>query len=431
MAAGQISQLRWRIQELSRQVWVRVTAFAVLGAFTAVAGFALKGFIPDDLPAKIGADAIEAILQILASSMLAVTTFSLSILSAAYSAAGTTATPRAVPLLVGDSVSQTVLATFIGAFLFSLVSIILLKTEIYGESGRLVLFAVTILVVLVVVVSLLRWIDQLGRLGRVGDTLERVFEAADESFRERLESPWLGANPLRGDPPMEAVPVCSQLVGYLQHCDIPALDKIADENGLLIYVTATPGDFLHPALPAMHVLGLPAAEEARDDLCEDLRGCLTIRDSRDFRQDPRFGLQVLSEIGQRALSPSVNDPGTAKIAVGLIFRVLGNWREIIEPAVEFPRLYVPSLVVLDLMEESLMPIAWDGGDNPQVQMTLRQMLLGLAKLSPSVFAEAAAILSVRMSEVTGDRVAHEPHASRIAEVHKEIADIAQCDSKSR
>ena len=91
MATGQqVGQLRWRLQELSQRVWVRVTAFAVLGVMTAVAGFAVKGLIPGDLPAKIGADAIESILQILASSMLAVTTFSLSILTAAYAAAGRT-----------------------------------------------------------------------------------------------------------------------------------------------------------------------------------------------------------------------------------------------------------------------------------------------------------------------------------------------------
>jgi uncharacterized membrane protein len=32
---------------------------------------------------------------------------------------------------------------------------------------------------------------------------------------------------------------------------------------------------------------------------------------RYFEEDPRFGLITLSEIASRALSPAVNDPGTA------------------------------------------------------------------------------------------------------------------------
>ncbi len=69
------------------------------------------------------------------------------------------------------------LATFIGSFLFSLVGIIALITGAYGETGRLVLFLVTIGVIILVVVTLLRWIDHLSRLGSVTETTERVEKA--------------------------------------------------------------------------------------------------------------------------------------------------------------------------------------------------------------------------------------------------------------
>ncbi len=395
---------------------------------TAVAGFAVKGLIPGDLPAKIGADAIESILQILASSMLAVTTFSLSILTAAYAAAGRTATPRAVPLLVSDSVSQTVLATFIGAFVFSLVSIILLKTEIYGESGRLILFAVTLLVVLIVIASLLRWIDRLGRLGRVGDTLVRVSHTAEEAFCKRLEAPWLGANPLRGAVPERAVPIFVDRVGHVQHCDIPALSRIAEENELLIYLEATPGDFIHPAAAALHVEGLPADPDKAGSLRDKLCGCLTIRDRRDFRQDPRFGLQVLSEIAQRALSPAVNDPGTANLAAEQIFKVLSNWRDETAPVVEFRRLFIPSLTASNLLEDAFLPIARDGADNWQVQRKLQNLLLGLSRLAPGIFAKVASDLSAQMLAMQGDRVANAPQAGELTEISQDIAVIAQSSS---
>lgn len=66
---------------------------------------------------KVGAEAVDNILNILASSMLAVTTFSLSIMVTAYGSATTNVTPRATRLVVEDVTTQNVLATFIGSFL--------------------------------------------------------------------------------------------------------------------------------------------------------------------------------------------------------------------------------------------------------------------------------------------------------------------------
>lgn len=418
-------QLRWRLTQLFRKVWVRVTAFAVLGVLTALAGFALKGFIPSDLPAKIGADAIEAILQILASSMLAVTTFSLSILTAAYAAAGTTATPRAVHLLVSDSASQTVLATFIGAFLFSLVSIIILKTGIYGESGRLVLFAVTVLVVLIIVVSLLRWIELLSQLGRVGDTLKRIETAADRALALHLKSPWLGGNPMIGAPPVDAQPVLSDANGFLQHCDTAKLSDMASEAGIEVYLAVRPGDFLHLAAPAFHIRPQPADEEAAEALRKRLLGTLTIAANRSFDQDPRFGLSVLSESAQRALSPGINDPGTAKQAVTHILQVLSQWRTPIQPQVQYPRLFVPTLGAHELLVESLLPIGRDGAADYWVHVGLQQALLALAQISPQVFSKAAADLSRDLLKLSDGNLLLPEQRTSLKDLSAWALDVAQ------
>ncbi len=72
--------------------------------------------IPESISVKVGAEAVDNILNILASSMLAVTTFSLSIMVTAYGSATTNVTPRATRLVVEDVTTQNVLATFIGSF---------------------------------------------------------------------------------------------------------------------------------------------------------------------------------------------------------------------------------------------------------------------------------------------------------------------------
>lgn len=162
-----ISKWQWLLTQLTRTLWLRASLFAVLAIVTALIAIPAQSLIHSPLPFEIGAEAVRGILNILASSMLAVTTFSLSVMVSAYAAASSSATPRATQLVRQDTTTQNVLATFIGSFLFSLVGIIALSTDIYGENGRLILFTVTIGVIILIVVTILRWIEHLSLLGRL------------------------------------------------------------------------------------------------------------------------------------------------------------------------------------------------------------------------------------------------------------------------
>jgi uncharacterized membrane protein len=128
--------LRMPVLRITRRLWFRSELYGVLAIATALAGTFAKFLIPAGLTTKIGAAAVGNILGILASSMLAVTTFSLSTMVAAYSAASSNATPRSFSLLIEDSGSQRARATFIGAFLFSIVGLIARSTMVIHEHLR-------------------------------------------------------------------------------------------------------------------------------------------------------------------------------------------------------------------------------------------------------------------------------------------------------
>lgn len=73
---------------------------------------------------------------------------------------------------------------------------------------------------------------------------------------------------------------------------------------------------------------------------------------RSFDQNPRFGVIVLSEIVSRALSPAVNDPGTAIGVIGRLVRILSSWTECTESAVDYPAAYVPPLLPGEIMYDA-------------------------------------------------------------------------------
>lgn len=381
-----VERWKWFLIRISKRPWFRASLYSVLGIASALIALVVAPYIPDEVPTKIGSNAVDNILGVLASSMLAVTTFSLSIMVAAYGSATNNVTPRAISLLVEDPTTQNTLSTFVGSFIFSLVGIIALSTGLYGENGRVVLFAATIIVVMLVVYALLRWIDQLSGLGRVAETTARVEKAATQALCQRMEQPFLGGRPLEVDPRAlpGARPLYPQKIGFVQHIDMPALGELTKSEDSAVYICVLPGLFVEPTQPIAWIVGI-------DEDCDGgLRDAFVIGAQRTFDRDPRYGIIVMAEVASRALSPAINDQGTAVDVIGRGVRVLSHLsRPTPQEDPKFDRVFAPGLRVEDMLDDFFTPIARDGAAIIEVCIRLQQALASLGRLGDATVALAA------------------------------------------
>lgn len=380
---------KWRILllRITRQLWFRSALYGAFGVVSALIGAVAKPLIPESVAAQIGVSSVGNILGILASSMLAVTTFSLSTMVAAYAAASSNATPRASTLLIEDSGSQGALATFIGAFLFSIVGLIALSTGIYGNSGRLILFAATILMIVMIVVTLLRWINQLSRLGRVSETIDRVERATREAMKTLAAAPYLHASPWK-EPPPDASSIFSATIGYVTYIDAGRLHELTEEADIDLWADAAAGDFITPNQNVAR-----SSRQVDAKMARRIADAFVIEDRPDFRQDPRFGLVVLTEIAQRALSPAVNDPGTAIDVIGTTTRLMCGWAQarqsVRELDIKYPRVHVRALDERHFFEDVYARLARDGAGLLEVATYLQHSLETLGRQNCPEYREAA------------------------------------------
>lgn len=392
--------LRWQyaFKQIGNRLWFRASLFVLLGIAAALVAVISDPLIPQHLPTRIGSDAVGPILNILASSMLAVTTFSLSIMVGAFGAASSNLTPRSTKLLMEDATTQNVLAVFIGTFLFSIVGIAALNTGYYNEKARFVLFVFSICVIALVTFTILRWIDYLARLGRVGETTERVERAASKAIDSRLGNPYLGGHhdAAVSDLHIKAgVAVFARDTGYVKTVDMSAMQAAAKALDTDICLRALPGSLVHPAYALAIILppenNRVASTHSLDQhrQCEEkIRKAFIIGSERSYDQDPRFGLIVLSEIASRALSAAVNDPGTAIDVIGrgmrLIFRWIEKQAEPDNGGVAYENIYVPEITISDLFDDLFAPIARDGASAFEVQIRLQKALLALATAGDAI-----------------------------------------------
>ncbi len=385
-----VDRLRFLINRLRERLWVRPLAVCLLSVGAAfVAKLAddtgLAQFMPEIVP-----DSVESLLSIMASSMLVIATFSVASMVSAYASASSTATPRSFSLVVADDVSQNALSTFVGAFIFSIVALTAVKNAYFDKAGLFILFILTATVFGMVIITFVRWVDRIARLGRLGSTTDKVENATANALKRRLNAPTLHGMPADGSQ-ARGHPIFAMALGYVQHIDIAAIQVWAEDNNSRVVVAALPGTFAAPDRALAYVSPWSDRQSGIDytPVVESFQ----IGNDRLFEDDPRFGLVVLSEIAGRALSPAVNDPGTAISIIGALLRLFALWNDHPDggndETPKYDRVVVPRISVRDMFDDAFTAIARDGAGAVEVSVRLQKALGTLASIGHPEMRDAA------------------------------------------
>ncbi|MEQ9617207.1 MAG: DUF2254 domain-containing protein [Phycisphaerales bacterium] len=385
-----IDRIKFLVNRLREKLWIRpllMCIFSLIGVFLAkgIETTALSSRMP-----SIKEDSVETLLMTLVGSMLVIATFAVGSMVSSFASAASTATPRTFPLVLADDMSQNALSIFIGAFIFGLVSIVFVKNDFYGDAGLTALFVLTVITFAIVILTFVRWIDSIARLGRLGATIDKTRVATEVALQRRRLAPTLGCR-MSSPEHKTGRAVAPSSIGYVQRIDVASLQNYAKINQIRIAIRSLPGTFAAPDVTLAHVLP-DGGDVSKVDL-ETIQNAFVIGDRRTFDEDPRFGLVVLSEIAGRALSPAVNDPGTAIDIIGTFVRLFSAWSAPVEedergPCM-FDRIEAPSLSADDMFDDAFTSVARDGAGVIEVAARLQKALRSLASIDNPEIRKAA------------------------------------------
>lgn len=389
------------VLQFTRRLWVRVVGLSALSLLAVAIAPVLGPVLPWEASDRFDADAIRPILNLLSSAMLVVTTFSLNVMVSAYRNAAGEATPRAYRLLLEDTTTQTVLATFTGAFIYSLLTLILLNAGVYDGKATLVVFGFSVFVVVLIILAILRWIDHLSALGNMDHTMQTIEDRAAGVLKARQSAPAMGARAVTADQPLPegAQPIVADRTGYVRFIDVGKLQEVMEDLDGNLRLAVRPGGFVARGEVLAHVSrGSADRDTDTSDTDKALRGAFDIGALRSFDQDPRYGLTVLAEIGVRALSPGVNDPGTAIEAVHRIERLLWDHGGVTggpaapdtpDEELPCPRVEAVPFAADALVRTALGPFARHAGDELDMLRHLASCCARLARHGDAELATAA------------------------------------------
>jgi uncharacterized membrane protein len=165
--------------------------------------------------------------------------------------------------------------------------------------------------------------------------------------------------------------------------DLQGLVRLGTRYDCVIELVPQVGDFVAPGNPLFRIHG--GADVPADTLCQ----CIAFGAERTLEQDPAFAFRVMVDIASKALSPAINDPTTAVLAIDQIHHLLrhvGNRRldnEQVHDRAGRVRLLYRTPEWEDFVTLAVTEIRHFGGASIQVVRRLRAMLEDLiANLPP-------------------------------------------------
>jgi uncharacterized membrane protein len=326
----------------------------------------------------------RAVLGMMASSMFTFIVFVSSALLVAVQLASSQLTPRIIGIVFKDPITRASLTVFVFTFTFSLAALVRVTTTVPVLTAHLASYSC-----LASLGVFLFLIDHVGKSLRPSGALWAVSSLGREVIegvypRRLAESPGTarGPAPVPGGEPSGTI--TNHRDGVVLAFDIPGLVSLAEQNHCVIELVPQVGDFIAIGDPLFRVFQKGGATPP----ASALRQSVAVGQERTLEQDPAFAFRIIVDVASKGLSPAINDPTTAVLALDQIHHLLRNigGRRLDDgrvcDATGQLRLVYRTPDWVDFVRLAVTEIRQFGGESIQVARRLRAMLENLIQTLP-------------------------------------------------
>jgi uncharacterized membrane protein len=405
---------RYRVRHyVTNSIWIvpllsmaaALAAVPVLHRFEAALGWESEGNV----------ETVRVLLGTVASSLFTFIVFVSSALLIAVQLASAQLSPRVIGIVFKDPVMKFSLTLFVFVFTFSLAVLVRIDTTVPQLTARMSAygFVLSLGVFLFLIDHVGKALRPSGALRAVALLGRNVIESVYP--KQLIDLPEAAQNPVHGlgDPSRM---ISSMKDGVILACDVTGLATLAERADCILEMVPQVGDFVAVGDPLFRIFrGGAELTPGR------LRQMVAIGQERTLEQDPTFAFRILVDVASKGLSPAINDPTTAVLAIDQIHHLLRNvgQRHLDDERVRdrsgHLRLIYRTPGWEDFVHLAVTEIRHFGGASIQVARRLRAMLENLIATLPEV---RAPILRRELSllERSAARFFLEPEDKALAEI---------------
>lgn len=407
---------RYRIRHyVDNSIWI----LPVVSMVAAIAAIRVSIWIDVqfDWQSPINPETARAVLATMASSMFTFIVFVSSALLVAVQLASAQLTPRMIGIVFRSSAMRYSLSLFVFMFTFSLAALIRIRESVPSLTVHVAAYGCV-----ASLAAFLFLIDHVGKSLRPSGALRATANLGRAVIKNVYPSA-LAANHLHtaaSETQFQneklALTIANTQDGAVLAFDIAGLMSSAERADCIIEMVPQVGDHIAAGDPLIRVFG------GRMTLSDkQLSRSVAVGMERTFEQDPTFAFRIMVDIASKGLSPAINDPTTAVLALDQIhhlLRYVGSrdlGTGLVHDSNGRLRLVYRTPDWEDFVRLAVTEIRHFGGESIQVARRLRGMLENLIQNLPEsrslLLREELAIL-----KRSAERFFSEPEDRALAEV---------------
>ncbi|MAY62228.1 MAG: hypothetical protein CML29_08445 [Rhizobiales bacterium] len=325
---------------------------------------------------QIDPESAHTLLSAVATGAITALSLTYSLVLLVFTLAAGNIGPRLLRRFTTEPVNQVTAGILGGTFLFSLVTMMMIREDYLPKltisvAGFLAILSVLQLIYFVRHVSTTVTIDD--EIAAISRKLFRDIEALMDR-----DSKW----DIEEDENGYSYSIPAGRTGYVGHIDETEAVRRAKDLGIAIRLAQPAGDYILEGEKLLLTTGQVDEEEA-----VELANLVNIEESRSDSRNVEFSINLLIEISLRALSPGVNDTYTARACVDSITFSLSQpvreglptYRRCDED--ENLRLVIPGLSLQAMMDTAFHPLRRASRDNIMMASAVALALDRLAAIA--------------------------------------------------
>lgn len=259
-------------------------------------------------------DTARNILTTLIAGGLSMLVFSFSMVMLLLSQAAANYSPRVLPNLIANRRHQTILGTFLATILYNIITVIGIEPR--GEDYPLPGFSVLLGIISAIIAlgAFVYFIHSISTSIQINKILKNIYSLSRKGLQSVVDS-----NRDSSDFPETSnwPSYCSNLSGTIQNMSISGLLDVAKEYNTKLELLIIKGEYVYRNQPI-----LKSEKELDDEQWRELHKNFNFIESELVSDNYLLGFKQITEIAVKAMSPGINDPGTALDTVDYITELL-------------------------------------------------------------------------------------------------------------
>lgn len=260
----------------------------------------------------INPDSARGLLITIAGGMISLIVFSFSMLMVVLNQTASNYTPRVLPALIGRKSHQVIMGFYLGTIAYTFTVLTSIESRAYFFAVPTLSIIISALLSLVCLALFIKFIQSISSQIQIGNIISQIYEDASSKLKEEIkDEDYIMASEL---PQINQwMVVKSPVAGYFNSVNSRTLLKRLKHMNITIKMLVPLGSYVNQKDPFFQV-----SRPLTDSEQEKVFQTLIFRHQEIIKQNYLYGFKQLTEIAVKAMSPGINDPGTAIQAIDRI-----------------------------------------------------------------------------------------------------------------